>query len=113
MKILDIKGNFSLQKETKIFSSWIKLPTTLSYMIRAHKIYILEWSKKSKLNITLITHLFETVNPNICRFQWLENIFLSIIFAVQFFNQKTPNGTTKNYFLLENIKSNINNFDGN
>ena len=44
-------------------------------MTREQKIYILECSKKHKINITLIRLVFETVNSNICRFQWLENIF--------------------------------------
>ena len=42
-------------------------------MIREQEIYILEWSKKFKKNITHITLFLKTVIPNICRFQWLEN----------------------------------------
>ena len=75
--------------------------------------YILECSKKYKLNITLIKPVFETVNPNICKFQWPENIFLRITFAVQYFNQKTSNDTSISHFLSENIQDNINTFDGN
>ena len=65
------------------------------------------------LNITLITFVFETVNSNICRFQWLVNIFLNITFAVQYFNQKTSNGTPKSYFLPGNIQDSTNTFDRN
>ena len=70
---------------------------------------MLEWPKKYKLNITLI----KLVNPNICRFQFIENIFISITFAIQYFNQKTPNDTPINYFLPGNIQDNINTFHRN
>ena len=30
--------------------------------------------KEHKKNLTLVTLVAETANPNICRFQWLENI---------------------------------------
>ena len=39
--------------------------------------------------------------------------FLSITFAVQYFNQETPNDTAINHFLRGNIQGNINNFNGN
>ena len=51
--------------------------------------------------------------PNICRFWWLENIFLSKTFEVQNFNQKRRNDTPVNHFLPENIQDNVDNFDEN
>ena len=39
--------------------------------------------------------------------------FLSITFAVLYFNQKTLNDTQIDHFLLGNIQDNINFFDGN
>ena len=55
--------------------------------------------------------LCSSFNSNTCRFQWLENI-LSITFAVQYFNQKKPNGAPINHFLPRNIQDNIKTSDG-
>ena len=41
---------------------------------------------KHKINVKAIALVFETVNPSICWFQWLENIFLNTTFAVLYFN---------------------------
>ena len=80
-------------------------------MKREHKIYIPEWSKKCKLNTTLITFVFEVVNPNICRFQSLDNIFLRITFAVQYFYQKILKDT-RNHLFPGKIQGKANTFDG-
>ena len=53
-----------------------------------------------EVQIKYYTHyVFEAVNPNIRRFHCLENTFVSITFAIQYFNQKTLNYTLKNHFL--------------
>ena len=76
----------SLLKINSEFSFYMKLPTTLFYMTREQENYILEWSRKHKLNIKLIALVFKIDNPNIWRFQWLENILLCITFAIQYFS---------------------------
>ena len=88
VKMLHKKGIFSIKR-------WIYKKDVFSF----------------KVQIKYYTHY--TVNPNICRFQRIENIFLCITFAVQYFDQKRPNDTPINYFLRENIQDNINTFDGN
>ena len=47
----------------------MKLPATLFYMTWEQENYILEWSRKYKLNIKLIALVFDTDNRNIWRFQ--------------------------------------------
>ena len=103
----------SLLKINWEFSFYMKLPATLFYMTWEQENYILEWSRKYKLNIKLIALVFDTDNRNIWRFQWLENILPCITFAIQYFSQKTSNNTQLNHFLPGNIQDNINTFNGN
>lgn len=77
-------------------------------MLSEQEVYILECSKKYKSNITLTGLVFEIFNPNICRFQGLENILIRITFAVQCFNCKIPIDTPVNYFFPENAQADRN-----
>ena len=81
-------------------------------MIREQEIYILEWLKKYKLNITLISLVFETGNPNFVGFSD-QKAFLRMKFAVQYLHQEIPNDIPINNFLPGNIPDNMNTFDGN
>ena len=38
--------------------------------------------KEVQIKYPLIKLIFKTINPNIHRFQWLENAFLSVTFTV-------------------------------
>ena len=77
-------------------------------MLSEQDVYILECSKKCKLNITLTRLVFEIFNSSICRFQGLENIFVRITFAVQCFNHKIPIDTPVSYFFPENTQADRN-----
>ena len=81
---------FSFLKIYSEFSSWIKLPTGLFYMIREQEIIhsALSFLKR----ITPITSVIVT-----------REHFLCIIFAVEYFGQKKTNYTLIKHFLPWNI----------
>ena len=96
MKILDERRTFSVKNKQKgkyVKKQFLVSKRLIPFLNKATDNPFLHdtgtrtlYTRLHKINVKAIALVFETVNHSICWFQWLENIFLNITFAVLYFN---------------------------